>query len=187
MTGLTSDMFWQEQRNISPRLARDLVQEIRELQQREHYIPTIQTIITGVDHDGEPHIWVVDGTGRCSCSTDLAFATVGSGARQAESLFLVSGYSSLVTLPRALWLTYSAKRRADVSGGVGPYTDLFTIGYQGKGFRLLKSSFVKELGKVFDRLGKQLARVGMKAVDRVAPYIENSLPDASMQIFKGSP
>lgn len=96
---------------------------MRELQQ---YDLEAATIITGMDAKGA-HIYTVRDPGRATCQDGIGFAAIGIGRSHAESQFMFSKYSRFVTFPRALLLTYSAKKRAEAAPGVGSATDLFTI------------------------------------------------------------
>jgi hypothetical protein len=83
-------------------------------------------IITGLDHTGA-HIYKVRDPGVADSFDIPFFACAGSGKDIAEAQFMVAQYEKQWPLARALWLTFSAKARAQVAGGVGPQTDLMII------------------------------------------------------------
>lgn len=86
----------------------------------------VETIIVGFDRFG-PHIFLVGDPGDVYCADSTAFAAIGSGKRHAESQFMLSHYTRLVPVHKAMLLTYTAKKRAEVSPGIGKETDLFYI------------------------------------------------------------
>jgi 20S proteasome alpha/beta subunit len=83
-------------------------------------------IIAGLDHMGA-HVFRVRDPGVAESFAIPYFACAGSGKDIAETQFMVAQYDKQWSLAKALWLTYSAKARAQVAGGVGPKTDLIMI------------------------------------------------------------
>lgn len=98
---------------------------LRQVQYSAHH-DDVGTIIAGQDETG-PHLYVIDKPGMFSVHDRIGFASVGIGQRHAESQFMFAGYTPQWTFPRALYLTYVAKRRAEVAPGVGKYTDIAVI------------------------------------------------------------
>ena len=91
----------------------------------------VSTIICGTESDKTGHIYSVDEFGRHSYKNSIGFAAIGDGAWHAQSQFMFAQYDPLWTFTRALLLTYIAKRRAEVTPGVGTQSDLFFITPQG--------------------------------------------------------
>jgi 20S proteasome alpha/beta subunit len=104
----------------------DIVHEILRQVQRAAVHYEVATIIAGQDEFG-PHLYVIDKPGMYSVHDRIGFASVGIGQRHAESQFMLAGYTPAWMLPEALYLTYVAKKRAEVAPGVGTYTDLAVI------------------------------------------------------------
>lgn len=86
----------------------------------------VATIIAGQDALGA-HLYVIERPGRYSVRDQIGFASIGVGQRHAESQFMFSGYTPHWYFPKALYLTYVAKKRAEVAPGVGKFTDLVVI------------------------------------------------------------
>lgn len=83
-------------------------------------------IVAGVDHTGA-HIYKIRDPGVAESFDTPFFACIGSGKDIAEAQFMVARYDKTWSLPKALWLAFSAKARAEVAGGVGPQTDLIVV------------------------------------------------------------
>ena len=83
-------------------------------------------IIAGVDHTGA-HLYKVRDPGAAESFDIPHFVCAGSGKDIAETQFMVAQYDRSWSFPRALWLAFSAKARAQIVGGVGPLTDLVVI------------------------------------------------------------
>ena len=109
-------------RRWSADVVRDLLQQVQYAAQSD----AAATINSGQDESG-PHLYVVDRPGHYSNHDRIGFASVGIGQRHAESQFMLSGYTPEWAFPRAFYLTYLAKKRAEVAPGVGEYTDLAVI------------------------------------------------------------
>jgi hypothetical protein len=93
----------------------------------------VDTIIVGADEHG-PHIYRVSDPGVETCYDGIGFCAVGSGARQFEAQLMYHGYVGWWSWHAALLLLYSAKRRAEVSPGVGRQTDVFCVRKAGWSF-----------------------------------------------------
>jgi hypothetical protein len=117
---LTSETYLSRQRELNS----DLVSALTARMLDESL--GVQAIIAGTDADGA-HIWTigVEGGEICQavCHDGRAFVAIGAGHRQFETQFMYRGYTAAWGSLNALLLMYSAKRRAEVSPGVGPGTD----------------------------------------------------------------
>jgi len=117
--------------------------------------PITKTIIAGVDEDGA-HIFVIDGEGSITCQDRAGFAAVGIGEWHAESQFMFEKHSPSKPYPDTLFLTYVAKRRAEVAPGVGKDTDLCVISLKG-GYVELSEELV-----AFNKVYENIIRKGEK-------------------------
>ena len=120
--GLNMESFIARQREFSPKFVDQVKYEIRTAQSQVD----IATIITGMDEEGG-HIYTVDSDGVPFCNDSIGFAAIGSGARHAQSQFMLNRYSANCDLAMSLVAIYAAKRRAEVAPGVGLETDIFMI------------------------------------------------------------
>ena len=93
----------------------------------------VEGIVCGVDAQW-PHIYVITDPGIVNCEDSVGFAAVGIGANHADSQFMLAGYHFNETFPRSMFLTYAAKRKAEVAPGVGEATDLFSASLNGVSF-----------------------------------------------------
>jgi len=125
--GLDVDSFTARQHQMQT----DSVSRIEDQLQAESL--GVWAIIAGMGSDG-PHVYYVeDPGGRALCCDRAGFCAIGSGGRQFETQFMSLRYDRLWTFHNAMLLMYSAKRRAEISPGVGTATDVFII--DSRGFR----------------------------------------------------
>lgn len=121
-------------------------------------------IIAGLDHLGA-HIYVVRDPGVADSYAIPCFACAGSGKDIAEAQFMVGQYDKKWPLAKALWLTFSAKARAQVAGGVGPETDLIIIS-PGK-IEYTSDDHVKYLFGMFGRVRRKELEYNDEAVAKL--------------------
>jgi 20S proteasome alpha/beta subunit len=140
-----------------PEIKTEIAAQVREHVARND---AIATIIAGVDDSG-PHLFVVEKPGQVSNYDRIGFASVGIGQRHAESQFMFAGYTPWWYFPKALYLTYVAKKRAEVAPGVGKYTDLAVITSQPRNVVTLDPHFIPILDRVY---GAEVNAVGAMRV-----------------------
>lgn len=126
-------------------------------------------IIAGLDHTGA-HIYVVRDPGVAESFDTPYFACIGTGEDIAKTQFMVARYEKRWPLPKALWLTFSAKARAEVAGGVGPKTDLIVIGPNG--FIYAGDEQKKELYVMFGQMIAKEAVAQDDAVKALGAYLQ---------------
>lgn len=138
----------------------DLLYQVRQAAQGYD----VATIIAGSDGAG-PHLFVIDQPGKYSMHDRIGFASVGIGQRHAESQFMFAGYTPDWKFPDALYLTYVAKKRAEVAPGVGRFTDMAVITSPAAGAPpdsnnvvSLNPHFIPMLDRVYDA---ETARIGI--------------------------
>lgn len=83
-------------------------------------------IITGIDPSGA-HIYKITDPGVAMCFNTPFFTCAGAGESLATTQFMVGRYDKTWPIEKALWLTFTAKARAEMAGGVGSQTDLVII------------------------------------------------------------
>jgi hypothetical protein len=140
----------------------------------------VEVIFTGWDLNGA-HIYHVGESGHEVCCDGTGFVAIGSGSRQFETQFMLSRYDRYWTFQQALLLMYSAKKRAEVSPGVGTETDLFIIGPErfvpidaptikvlDDYYREWESTAEKKRNEIFERMAKFQAALG-KASRKLPP------------------
>ena len=119
--GLTSWNFMNNQTNLTPSVVKDLTEKM----EREDL--DCSAIIAGVDQTG-PHIYVVDDPGNAECYDLDGWAAIGIGNRHADQEFIRDKYERSRPFDESFLLTFLAKKKADITPGVGPTTDMFWIG-----------------------------------------------------------
>lgn len=119
--GLTWETFIDRQKTMDPSLVKQLTGGML-----DYAVPECAVIIAGNDPDGQ-HIYTVEGT-YVSAHDTIGFASVGIGARHAQSHFIQSGHYWQTPLSDGLLTSYVAKRRSEVAPGVGKATDILLLG-----------------------------------------------------------
>lgn len=119
--GLTAQSFLNGHHGLGSDLTKAIATDLVQYQ-----LPATSWIVCGVD-EGGAHLYAVY-DGHLTCQDQIGFAAIGSGARHAESQFMLAEHASWRTLAQTLLLIYSAKKRSEVAPGVGGGTDLFTAG-----------------------------------------------------------
>lgn len=119
--GLTTWSFLNNQTNLTAAALHTLMEHLAEEDLGS------EAIIAGVDQSG-PHIYVVEDPGEATCYDMDGWAAIGSGFRHADQQFIRDKYHRKWAMDEAFLLTYLAKKRADITPGVGPQTDMFFIG-----------------------------------------------------------
>lgn len=142
--GLTFDTFISRQGELAPQLLQQLTTELK-----WSAVPAT-TIIAGVDTTGA-HIFVVSDPGVYRCCDGVGFAAIGSGGSHASSQFMGAHYTSGTTLSKALFMTFAAKKRAEVASGVGRFTDLLVISHP-DGQILIEDPVKIELQTMYDKI-----------------------------------
>lgn len=140
--GLTIRSFFDKQPHLTPDFVEGILHQIK--QERAE----IETIICGTDATGA-HIYVIDEFGRLTYGNSAGFAAIGGGAWHAQSQLMYARFDPLWESERAMLLTYIAKRRAEVTPGVGTDTDLFFISAP-HGFVFFQPNIVEPLAKAYD-------------------------------------
>jgi len=163
--GLNMESFVSRQNQMTPEFFLKIESQIDKIRLG------VETIIAGFDSDVPNIICVGDvfGVFRERCQDAIGFCSVGSGARQFESLFMSSRYDTSWRLPDALLLMYTAKKKAEASPGVGCLTDMCII--DDKGFRLLEKETVDALDEYYQESeraaqGMRLSLVGKMRTDK---------------------
>jgi len=184
--GITRKTFLEQVGRLEPKIA-DKITEAMGAQS----VPGIEVIIAGVDlrfGTPAPSIYHV-ADGYLICADQAAFAAIGTGARHAESQFMLAKYSGAVPNGEALLLAYSAKRDAEVAPGVGTETDIVAIGAAiGMSLELpepLKSKIETEYQKIRAK-DELVRRKGRAEVARYLDELAKNIPQSQQPIMNSS-
>src|ERR1039457_666010 len=174
--GLTMNSFVTAIQNGLPS---DLVTRLRaELNEVKLPDPT-EAIIAGIDTDGpqpDPkperrytHLYELVNAEAANLSM-TGFAAIGIGRTHANSQFMFAGYDRAWSLPKALLVTYSAKRRAEVSPGVGRATDMFLVGPGLGTYTDIGDHVIAELNQNYNQAQKNIQRAFKASEHRMVEF-----------------
>lgn len=142
-------------------------------------MPKLETILTGVDPEGT-HLYVVDGSD-VECLDRVGFAAIGIGKWHANSQFMFAGHDRSKPFPETLLLTYAAKKRAEVSPGVGEGTDMFTIGPSLGSYFVISPEILGNLERMYQATRSRERKASVKANTEVNTYVQNLIGAATAQ------
>jgi 20S proteasome alpha/beta subunit len=142
-------------------------------------IGAVETILAGIDDSG-PHIYVVR-NGIINCNDKLGFASIGIGSNHALSHFMFSSYSRIATESKALLTIHQAKKKAEVSPGVGEQTDMCHIGPQPGTFKMIAEPaftkpIVKDLDNFYRKYKQQIDLLDKRTEEKIKYYLQNLNP-----------
>ncbi|MDB6127755.1 MAG: hypothetical protein JWM35_1651 [Verrucomicrobia bacterium] len=171
--GLDENTFIQRQKEMT----RDFVDEVR--RQLEHFsLPKVETIVAGKDVHG-PHVFILNGT-EIICADSVGFGAIGSGRRHAQSEIMLAGHEPTSQAAETLFLTYLAKKRAEIAPGVGKFTDMVKIGPELGSAAVISRSHIDRLEEIYQQHLKREADAWKKAKDAARQYADE-LKRASKQ------
>jgi len=127
----------------------------------------LETIIMGHDKDGPlglkgeeliyTKLYSLDGD-RSSLRTTVGFAAIGGGKFHAESEITFMEHAPSKPFHETIFLTYAAKKRAEVAPGVGKTTDVVVLGPALNTFLKIEDRHVGALEKMYQKYrGENLA------------------------------
>jgi hypothetical protein len=189
--GLDKKTFIERQGQMSDGFVSEITKQLQRFDSIFADSYGVETILTGIDEDGglrRPHIYSVIKSTRgdvVTCCDSVGFAAIGSGARHAESQFMMAGHTPFSELPETLFLTYLAKKRSEVAPGVGEGTDMFAIGPQPGSFAMLGNipDFdMKKLESLHKLVEKGQANIFKKAKSETKAYIDNMFKVRASQL-----
>lgn len=169
---LTLNSFIERQQSMNKDFVDMIVSKIERFQ--TYYMNDVETIVSGIDTFG-PHIYVVK-NGKISCFDKLGFASIGIGSSHAVSHFMFSAYSRFASESKALLTIHQAKKKSEVSPGVGKETDMCVIGPQIGSFTMINPvpgglDIVKDLDKFYAKYLKQIERIDKKTEGTIQNYL----------------
>jgi hypothetical protein len=171
--GLDSDSFVAKQTTMHPDFVKRITDDLTYFK-----MPRVQTLFLGVDAEGS-HIYIVDNLNQMySCDVrsqdTIGFAAIGSGARHATSQFMLVGHHRAVPSSETLFLTYLAKKRAEVAPGVGKETDMIAVGPGLGQSAVVHRDVINGIDSIYKSYRASEARI-MKAAFRKAEQFEKNL------------
>lgn len=95
----------------------------------DHQIATydygLEIVVAGVD--AEAHVYSIRNPGHIDCFDALGYNAIGSGGLHAMSTFISNGCSGGMSINKGVYLTFEAKRAAEIAPGVGRRLDMAVI------------------------------------------------------------
>lgn len=161
--GLSFDRFLTRQATMAHWQVNDLDSRLA-----SYYIGST-AIIAGIDPTGG-HVYKITDPGVATCFDTPFFACAGAGEFLATTQFMVGRYDKTWPVEKALWLTFTAKARAEMAGGVGKQTDLVVISAGQR--HILSEDEKKELYDLFARSSAQEDAASNAAVAEVRKRME---------------
>jgi len=144
--GLTLESFYKMQHSLHEGTIADLNNYM------DQYVLPLQMLVAGVDELA--HIYMIGDPGILIPLDSLGFACIGTGTRHAEVTFAYRKYSKKLDTPKALYIAFEAKKRAEMAGGVGQTTDIM-IASKGCGFRIVKDNIISQLEEIYKSVEEQ--------------------------------
>lgn len=149
--GLDYDAFMEKQQTLTDALVLGLSTEYREVELG------VELLVGGVDSSGA-HLNGISDPGIAECFDSIGYAAIGSGLPHAEGFLTEASYSPHISLSRAIWLSYVAKRRSERAPGVGNrFTDIMVIDSTGS-IRFPDSAFLDNLNSIYKEYSNVAAR-----------------------------
>jgi 20S proteasome alpha/beta subunit len=169
--GLSMWTFLSNQTNLSP----DASSRLADLLESERL--NSSAIIAGADQFGA-HIYVVRDPGEARCHDLDGWAVIGSGHRHADLQFIVEKYHPRWELVDAFLMTYLAKKKADITPGVGAATDLFWI-TPGDQYSLLEpdAPIVVQVRKLHESIEKQAKSQVERAKGKIREWAKHTISE----------
>lgn len=162
--GLTTETFVTRQRELSPSLVKDLSAEMINFT-----MPTIETIIAGVDNSGA-HLWsALDG--EVWCQDQVGFAAVGVGQNHANSQLMMAKFTKWMEHADGAFLTFLAKKRSEIAPGVGTETDMFMIGPDPGTAQIILPSVISKFGAIYARLQRRESTAFKTILGQARTYV----------------
>lgn len=163
--GLDANTFITRQNEMNPEVVKKITTGLI-----DYKLPDIEAIFAGIDSLGL-HLYVVR-NGNISCEDRIGFAAIGVGSWHAESLFMAAGHTHAATTSRALYLTFAAKKRAEIAPGVGIETDMFIIGPQLGSYTSISESIIQDLGKFYKGSVAKRKKIDADVDNKVKTYVD---------------
>jgi len=172
--GLTYDTFLSRQAEMSSTFLTDLSANLLNFE-----LPEVSAIIAGIDPTGA-HLWLVSKGFRgveATCYDSSGFVSIGMGNGHAQSQLMFARHTRYKPFAETLFLTYLAKKRAEVAPGVGAGTDMFLITGLGQSTGV-DVEIKNNIDKIYKNTRRQEAaafrRAGKKATQYVAQLFEEA-------------
>jgi 20S proteasome alpha/beta subunit len=166
--GLTYDSYTSRQKQLSDKVLDEISDAFDNFD-----LPDVETIVAGIDDTGA-HIFTVMNN-ETNFDDSVGFTAIGIGYWHADSHFMLSDYSKSDLEDKALATIHAAKKKAEVSPGVGKDSDLFIIG-PGKGSLTIfqptpELDLMTDIDKLYGNYKKQVEKIDRLYVGKMRTYL----------------
>jgi len=97
----------------------------------EEYEFDLGIIVAGLNRDLHPHIYSIEEPGTAVSYDNVGYCCEGSGETHADSVFAFYEYNPSMPIEQVLYISYIAKKRAQMATGVGEKTDAWVMSING--------------------------------------------------------
>lgn len=136
----------------------------------------LELLVVGVDTSGA-RLYHISDPGIARCFDSIGYAAIGSGLPHAQGFLSEADYSPGISLNRAVWLAYVAKRRSERAPGVGSrFTDILIIKSEKEG-GFLDAPSLERLDAIYQSYQKELAKAFLSVecpINELALTIESA-------------
>lgn len=150
------DEFYGRIMNLPPNIGMYLDDKI------ENYDFDLEVLIGGIDQNGA-HIYNIMNPGRINCFDSIGYCAIGSGEQHSILSLISYNYDPQLSINRALYIIYEAKKIAEKAPGVGKKTILALLTDQG--LSEISSKVIQELEDIYSSK-KQLQEHEYEELDR---------------------
>ncbi|CAN7369545.1 hypothetical protein LJR074_002195 [Acidovorax sp. LjRoot74] len=167
--GLNSATFIQNQRLMNESIVTELTRELLSFP-----MSGCSAIFIGIDASAgylRAHLYSVV-NGRVACHNDTGFVAIGVGQYQAESSLMFAGHTPEISIDAGVYLTFAAKKRAEVAPGVGRETDVAVVSVKDGGAMTLFPNVVDHLTDIYLEAEANHTRTNTQAVIKCHEYID---------------
>jgi hypothetical protein len=134
------DDFQRKQKDLDDHVVMGLMDRI------STYDLGLHLILAGIDTEG--HLFRFNNPGTYRSYDSLSYCSVGIGDRHTDTVFAWHRYSNRYSLNEAMYIAFTAKKRAEVAGGVGKLTDILVI--EESGIYVIKDDTLDKLEKFYE-------------------------------------
>jgi hypothetical protein len=137
-------------------------------------MPECSAIFMGADSSAgymSAHLYKVENE-QIQCCDGSGYACIGVGWYQAASSLMFSGYKLDAALDQALYLTFAAKKRAEVAPGVGPETDMVYVANDQSKYIMFNDKVLGSLECIYARAEKAHSKTNQAAERRFHEFLD---------------
>lgn len=163
--GLNSKSFFKTQLTMNSALVTKLTEEIVNFE-----MPDAEAIFAGIDPTGA-HIYTASGP-NISCHDSEGFAAIGGGSWHANSQFMFAAHSRFKGGPETLFLTYYAKRRAQIAPGVGEVTDMWAAGPGLGSYEPIPQAIIADIEAIYSEYQKNTREKVKESEEKMHAYVK---------------